>query len=219
MENKNIEFLLFINPRIEQKSKQPIDDVYVEAMAWALSLAEKGTTNLGRLFYPFYPSSLSVSFQAGSCYRGFHEACDGECSTSFDYLLQIPENYVVNSLSVHYLRWFRDAIPQEEWVKLDNVKAHYEKHIATQFKNLNPTLPEGVDVGMDEGGENTNTFVTRMVEERTELLGRIDRLSAFMETEDFKNLDLIKKCLMGEQLHAMKMYAKYLSERIDLENE
>lgn len=64
-----------------------------------------------------------------------------------------------------------------------------------------------------------DTFVTRMIEERTELLGRIDRLSAFMETEDFKNLDLIKKNLMREQLHAMKMYAKYLSERIDLENE
>lgn len=208
-----MEFLLFINPRIEQKSKQPIDDVYVEAMTWALSMAEKGTTNLGRLFYPFQPSNIQLSFQVGSCYRGFHEACDGECSTSFDYLLQIPENYVVHSLSVHYLRWFRDAIPQEEWVKLDNVKAHYENHIAT--KNLNPTSAEG----LDESGGNMNAFVTRMLEERTELLGRIDRLSAFMETEEFKTLDLIKKCLMGEQLHAMKMYAKYLSERIDLENE
>jgi len=215
MENKNMERLLFINPKIEQKSKQSIDDVYVEAMAWALSLAEKGTANLERI--SFY--NMPGFFHVGSCYRGFHRACDGELSDNFDYLLQIPERYITNSLSVHYLRWFRDAIPQEEWVKLDNVKAHYENHIATQFKNLKPTLPVGVDEGMDEGVGNVNTFVTRMVEERTELLGRIDRLSAFMETEDFKNLDLIKKCLMGEQLHAMKMYAKYLSERIDLEKE
>lgn len=215
MENKNMEFLLFINPRIEQKSKQPIDDVYVEAMEWALSLAEKGTNSLGRLFYPFYPSNTPLSFQVGSCYRGFHEACDGECSTSFDYLLQIPENYIVNSLSVHYLRWFRDAIPQEDWVKLDNVKTHYENHITQQSKNLTPTLP--VRDGVRDG--NVDTFVTKMVEEKTELLGRIERLSVFMETEDFYNLESIKKNLMREQLHAMKMYAKYLSERIDLENE
>lgn len=128
MQNKNIERLLFINPTIEQKSNAPVNDIYVEAMEWAFSLAQKGTAN--------FRGTLAF-FHNGSCYRGFHKCCDGESSTNFDYLLETPEGYVVNSLSVHYLRWFRDAIPQEDWVKLDNVKAYYKQHMATKNKKNN----------------------------------------------------------------------------------
>ncbi len=116
--------LLFINPTLSEKSNHPSDDVYTEALAWAISLAEKGTANLEGI--PFY--NIPGFFHVGSCYRGFHRACDGELSDNFDYLLQIPERYITNSLAVHYLRWFRSAISEEEWVKINIVKSRYEEY-------------------------------------------------------------------------------------------
>lgn len=60
--------------------------------------------------------------------------------------------------------------------------------------------------------------VTRMREELTELSIRINKLAAFIMTNNqFKGLPLQKRTLMERQLDAMRCYQYFLAKRLDLE--
>jgi hypothetical protein len=61
----NSKYLLFIEPKIEDKLKTPINDDLVELMKMALSKASEGTSNY---------SSLEDfgSFRTGSGFKGVH---------------------------------------------------------------------------------------------------------------------------------------------------
>lgn len=84
--------ILYINPKCGV-SESPVDDELVEIMEKAYA---QGT--------------------AGRSMRGYHECVCGERSRNYDVLL--PGGHVTNSLCVHYLRYHRDEVPEEEIEKV-----------------------------------------------------------------------------------------------------
>lgn len=97
-------YLLYIEPKLDQKSEIPIDDHLTLGMEALLSSAKKGTANYSDLKDP-------GRFKIGGSWRGWHDNCDGKRSSSQDYLIA-DGRYITNSLAPHYLRWYRIAIPQ-----------------------------------------------------------------------------------------------------------
>lgn len=57
-------------------------------------------------------------------------------------------------------------------------------------------------------------YQQRVVEEKTDLDGKIDRLAAFSATPVFSGLDNPEKDRMLRQLETMRHYSKILGERI-----
>lgn len=94
----NSKYLLYIEPKKEEKSKIPIDDHL--------------KNNMGR-------------FRSGSGFKGFHTTDCGEKSTGHDYLLE--NGMITNSLSIFYLKWYRQSIPQSEMEKLNQLVKFYEE--------------------------------------------------------------------------------------------
>lgn len=115
--NDNSNYFLYIEPSIEEKSHNPIDDVYTEAMQWAFDNSVSGAAEYSDL------TDLGMDFQIGNGWRGVHSNCDGEKSSSRDFLL--PNKYITNSLCVHYVRWFRNSIVGYNLQKLETIKNLY----------------------------------------------------------------------------------------------
>lgn len=66
--------------------------------------------------------------------------------------------------------------------------------------------------------DNNKTYLDRMHEEHAQLKERIDKLAAFIQSNDiFKGLTRHKQILMEQQFHAMALYEYILAERIELE--
>ena len=58
-------------------------------------------------------------------------------------------------------------------------------------------------------------YQQRVVDEKLELDGRLERLTAFTESEGFRKVDIGERSRMLHQAIAMETYSKILSERID----
>jgi hypothetical protein len=58
-------------------------------------------------------------------------------------------------------------------------------------------------------------YQERVVVELKELHKKIDKLILFIEGEQFKNLDVIDKSFLKQQLDAMMEYRKILVKRVD----
>ena len=109
-------FLLYIEPKKEEKSETPVDDEITMVMQVALSEAAHGTSN-------YYETDERPVFNKGSGYKGYHcTDCDTK-SASCDYLLQ--NGMITNSLCVFYLRYYRNAIPESEMKKVFDVVNYY----------------------------------------------------------------------------------------------
>jgi hypothetical protein len=113
MKNQDQNHLLYIEPTIEQKSTGSQDDCITEFMQelWKDANA-KGL---------------------GGIHRGFHTACDG---THWNGVIAINgDNKDIDTIEthaacIHYLRWFRQAIPSIEWQKLLGLAQQFEPRIA-----------------------------------------------------------------------------------------
>ena len=110
------EFLLFIEPSSDQKSKEPVNDKITETVKFAMTKAVAGASNYGK-------ENEQPYFSTGDRWRGFHVTDCGETSTNQEYLLE--NKMVTNSLSVFYLQWYRDAIPPEEMEKVNKLVNFY----------------------------------------------------------------------------------------------
>lgn len=117
--NDNSNYFLYIEPSLEEKSSEPIDDVYTEAVQWALSNSLVGLFGSGTL----NDRGDAKYFSVGNGWRGCHINCDGERSTNHDYLLDI--GFITNSLCDHYTRWFRTAVDGPNLAKLEKLKNLY----------------------------------------------------------------------------------------------
>ncbi len=106
----NSKFLLFIEPKKEDKSSTPINDQLTEIIQFALSQSKQGASN-------YYSLDNPEHFTESIAYKGFHTTDCGEYSSNVDYLLE--NGMITNSLCTFYLRWYRKFIPQSE---LDKVK-------------------------------------------------------------------------------------------------
>lgn len=101
-------FLLYIEPKAEQKSK-PIDDEITMAVEKCLSEAKSGTADYSNL-------ESSGIFRERGGWKGWHTVDCGEHSDGHDYLL--GNGMITNSLCAFYLRYYRDAIPKTEMDKV-----------------------------------------------------------------------------------------------------
>jgi hypothetical protein len=111
-------YLLYIEPTKEQKSQEPVEDELVILMELALSESERGIS-------PYSNLDDKGGFRAGDSWKGWHTTDCGETSGNNDY--QLKNGMITNSLAPFYLRWYRDAIPQTEMNKIEQLKKYYDE--------------------------------------------------------------------------------------------
>jgi hypothetical protein len=59
-----------------------------------------------------------------------------------------------------------------------------------------------------------STFKERLVDEKTQLDEKIEKLEAFSLTENFRGIDAVQQSLLNAQLFSMKTYSQILLERL-----
>lgn len=109
-------FLLYIEPKKQEKLLLPINDEWVELMKESFSKSKKGIANYSNLDEEAY-------FEKDNAWRGSHSTACGERSSNQDFLLE--NGMITNSLCVFYLTWYRNSIPESEWNKLKLLKEFY----------------------------------------------------------------------------------------------
>ena len=117
-------YFLFIEPDPSQKSAQPVNDDLTASLQAAMQQAVKGTSHYANL------RDKGESFQTANdgSYRGMHFAADGQVSDTYDYLL--PNGFITNSLCVHYVQYYRQALPKTELNKLRALHEYMKKNPA-----------------------------------------------------------------------------------------
>jgi hypothetical protein len=113
----NSRFLLYIEPKKENKSEEPIYDEITDIVGFALSESKEGVANYSSL-------SESENFRQGSGYKGFHQTECGKRSSNKDYLLK--NGMITNSLAVYYVTYYRDSIPESEMKKVNELVNFYK---------------------------------------------------------------------------------------------
>jgi len=117
-------FLLYIEPTSEQKGQIMIDDEWTMLLRVAMSEGKLGTSNYSE------PGEPEIIFDEDKRYKGVHFTEDGVSSANYDILL--PNGMITNSLCVHYLLWYRLAIPSTDWEKLKDLQRYYGRSINVQ---------------------------------------------------------------------------------------
>jgi hypothetical protein len=113
----NSRFLLYIEPRKEEKSEFPLDDEISQIMIVALTEAKTGFANYAEINEP-------PRFVSGTGYKGYHITDCGKNSTGNDYLL--GNGMITNSLATFYIQYYRDSIPGTEMKKVNEVVDYYK---------------------------------------------------------------------------------------------
>ena len=113
-------FLLYIEPKKEEKLDTPIEDNLTKLMEMALSKSEEGTGSYSDI-------SGEARFRSGSGYKGSHRTECGERSSNVDFLLE--NGMITNSLAPFYLRWYRYSIPESDMIKLKELANFYSQEI------------------------------------------------------------------------------------------
>jgi hypothetical protein len=130
----NSRFLLYIEPQLKDKSSEANNDEYTQIMELALSESQEGTANYSN-------TTEKENFRTGGGYKGTHQNCDGMRSSNHDYLLK--NGMITNSLCVHYLQYFRKAIPVSE---MNKVWELYKFYTNKKFKEqINKIIDEELD--------------------------------------------------------------------------
>lgn len=108
----NSKYLLYIEPKKEEKSLEPNNDGLADIVENLIKNAKQGTARYSSL-------EDQGTFQEGYGYKGVHYTECGERSSNHDYLLE--NGMITNSLAPFYLRWYRDAIPESEMKKVNQL--------------------------------------------------------------------------------------------------
>jgi len=124
-------YLLYIEPKKEDKLENPIDDYLTKLMEMALSKSEEGTANYSNLDdmgdgydWTYKDKTHRIpSHKKGSGYKGHHRTECGQGSSNKDYLLE--NGMITNSLAPFYLRWYRYSIPESDMIKLKELANFY----------------------------------------------------------------------------------------------
>lgn len=105
----NSKYLLYIEPKKEDKSENPTVDDITKKVELLLSQSKKGAARYSNL-------ESEGEFEEGNAWRGIHGTECGERSDNKDYLL--PNGMITNSLCVFYLKYYRSSIPETEMLKV-----------------------------------------------------------------------------------------------------
>lgn len=115
--NDKTKFLLFIEPKKEQKSAMPVEDENTQLLRVALADGKLGISNYGDI------GAKEATFKEGDRWKGFHIADDGIHSGNYDILL--ANGMITNSLCVYYMMYYREAIPMNDWDKIKELQRFY----------------------------------------------------------------------------------------------
>lgn len=156
--NDKSKFLLYIEPKKEEKLIEPINDELTKLMGLAFSQAKRGAANYSDIDEP-------ENFKDDG-WRGWHDTDCGETSDNHDYLLQ--NGLIVNSLCVFYVKWYRNSIHENDWNKLKQLGNYYDVDIQLpdKFPNSLPsTKPKTYE-------KNMNNLETLVVDELAKTIDR-----------------------------------------------
>jgi len=121
MNYKEKKYILYINPKKSEKLSEPIVDDLTILMNKAISESKKGIMrDDGR------------AFNIGESFKEVHISDDGEVSTNYDLLLK--NGMVTNSLAIHYLKWYRNSIPDVDFNKLLLLRHFYNNNDSKKCK-------------------------------------------------------------------------------------
>jgi hypothetical protein len=110
-------FLLYIEPKKEERSEFPVVDMLTVGMEIALNESISGSANYSK-------TDQEPRFQHGNGWRGWHSTDCGETSDNHDYLLR--SGNITNKLATFYLKWYRNSIPKNDMIKMaDVLSSHY----------------------------------------------------------------------------------------------
>jgi len=112
-------YLLYIEPKKEDKLETPVDDNITKLMEMALSKSEEGTANYSDLD----DMGDGYDWGYGSAYRGVHRTACGESSSNVDFLLE--NGMITNSLAPFYLKWYRYSVPENDMIKIRELAKFY----------------------------------------------------------------------------------------------
>lgn len=124
-------YLLYIEPKKEEKLENPIDDNMTKLLEMALEKAEVGTANYSKTEdmgdgYDWNHNGVVrrvPSFSGRGGYKGFHRTACGERSSNHDYRLE--NGLITNSLAPFYVRWYRYSIPENDMIKIQELAKFY----------------------------------------------------------------------------------------------
>jgi len=126
-------YLLYMEPKKEDRDVEPINDKLTRLMKLALNRAIPGVSNYSNRTTKDLEESkkehpeLDFEFSKDCSYKGFHISDDGELSSAHDYLLE--NNLITNSLCVYYVRYYRNSICKNDWIKLKRLANFYNINI------------------------------------------------------------------------------------------
>ena len=147
--NDKSNFLLYIEPKVSDKLETPINDEVTLLMDTAFQEATKGCANYS---VPYYidTSLNSIAFRSGDGYRGEHGTDCGESSDNHDYLLK--NGLIVNSLCIFYVKWYRNSIHENDWMKLKELSEFYNVkiNIPDKFPDSPPSTKKDIRNSMEK---------------------------------------------------------------------
>jgi hypothetical protein len=129
MKSDKFNHLFYIEPTIEQKSEEPIDDELTE---YIQRLWEFGITQFHILARGYHTNCDGTKW-CGETYLfatkkelndTLHKMCEDKSVSNTTHLDNLPYP-LTHEACVHYMRWFRNAIPSVEWFKLLEFSIEY----------------------------------------------------------------------------------------------
>jgi len=114
--NDTSKFLLYIEPKKEEKLKNPIEDKLTDLMELSFNKSKTGSANYSDVNEKEY-------FHQNDGWRGWHSTDCGEKTTNHDY--ELENGMIVNSLCIFYVKWYRNSIHENDWKKLIELGKFY----------------------------------------------------------------------------------------------
>ena len=59
-----------------------------------------------------------------------------------------------------------------------------------------------------------NDFIDRLIDEKQQLDVKIEKLTQFIQSENFKSIEMVQQSLLQVQLLSMETYSQCLTERL-----
>ena len=116
LKTDNPNYLLYIEPSLKEKTDKPCLDEWVELLILALRTAKTGCAieKIGQ----------KVMFDENIRYRGVYKTECGESSKTYEYFLE--NGIITNTLCKYYMIWYRNSIPDSEWIKLRKTAEYFK---------------------------------------------------------------------------------------------
>lgn len=156
--NDDSVFLLYIEPNKNEKCIEPFLDNITSLMVYAFSKSKKGSANYSVI-------DDAAVFRLNSGYKGRHTTDCSEESDNHDYLLE--NGLIVNSLCIFYIKYYRNSIPFNDWIKIKKLADYYKVNInlPTTYNVIEETKivkpPDFEKILVDELTKNINNHIIK----------------------------------------------------------